>query len=583
MSHRLYLSEVTAYFLISLADTLIVVVPITMKLRSSVPGRFVWFVLLACFGVWMPNARAQNPEDLRVTPSIIGPDSVAMGDTAWYSVKLENLSGAPITILRNSLVSSDPDFTYYPLEGGDVVLDSGSKRLVRLRFTPMLGGIRLARLRILSDIITWGVNGADTASYIVDIRGVGVPYGIMEVTSDATFDSVMVGAEQCHTLEILNKGQRPLVLTSADITGAASGDFTIKGLTFPLTIEPKSRANAQICAVPTARGQRNASIEFIGTSGDRISKTKLALQVYGMVQCDFVDQATLFNEALVRLTSSTMRTIGITNCGDLPADYIAKVKGDGYKLIVWDYPFDSLSQHNVRPGDMTFFQVEFRPVKMSAHSGMLTITSAGVPDINIPLGGMGGSAILAASNTSVTTEGEPVDLNVTVTNTGNFDWSVGMPAVAGGEFVLKSSPVKIDAGGGSGVFAFTFTPVMGGSHQAQVTFPNSDNTTFNFSLHGEIETSGVMPAAKNGFALGQNYPNPFSSSSEISFVMAEAGQASLVITDIAGKIVANITEGYFEKGQHLVAFDRGALPAGSYFVVCNAGAACLSRAITIVK
>ena len=53
------------------------------------------------------------------------------------------------------------------------------------------------------------------------------------------------------------------------------------------------------------------------------------------------------------------------------------------------------------------------------------------------------------------------------------------------------------------------------------------------------------------FALDQNNPNPFSSTTAISFTLPEAGEATLKIFDITGKTIKTIT-GQYAKGANEV-------------------------------
>jgi hypothetical protein len=175
-----------------------------------------------------------------------------------------------------------------------------------------------------------------------------------------------------------------------------------------------------------------------------------------------------------------------------------------------------------------------------------------------------------------------VNFDVTVTNSGNFDWSVGTPVVSGTEFTLVTSPATIAANGGTGIFTFTFTPSSDISHTANVTFPNSDNTTFTFVVNGTL-TSSVSKTAMNGFELGQNYPNPFAAQSAITFTMAEAGLATIAITDITGKTVATVANGFFGQGENTVMFDGSVLPSGNYFYEFTAGSTRLQRPMSIRK
>jgi hypothetical protein len=517
---------------------------------------------------------------LVVTPRMIGPDSVAMGDTAYYSVRLANTGSDTLRILKDFFVTADRDFTYMPLAATDAVIPPEQFRDVMIRFVPASRGTRLARLRILSDIPpTFEAKPRDTSTFTVDIMGIGVPYGLMSVEGNAHFDSVMIGSEICKPVEIWNNGQLPLTVTSAMVTGADDKDFVLSGVTFPVTIQPMSKVDVQVCATPAERGERNASLTVVAASDDRTTTRDLPLEVFGLLACSSPDATTLFEGQIVKLGRTKTEQVTVTNCGDIPVMYVGSIIGQGYTITS-----NPLSDE-VLPGSSYTFDVEYSANTMSLQNATLRIspTSTVIPDMMIALAGTGGNSVLAATNNSVSTTGAPVDFDVTVTNSGNFDWSVGAPVVSGTEFTLKASPTNITSANGTGIFTFTFTPQTGSNHQAGVTFPNSDNTTFTFVLNGAVGSSDVAPVAMNGYELRQSYPNPSAGASTIAFTMAEAGMAKIVINDITGNVVAVIADGFFVKGENVVKFDGSALTSGNYFYQLTANGTRLERALTIRK
>lgn len=517
---------------------------------------------------------------LVVTPTMIAPDSVAMGDTAWYTVRLTNTGSDTVRILKDFFVSADRDFTFYPLMGADTAIAPEKFREVMIRFVPTSRGTRQARLRIQSDIpLTYEAQPRDTSTFTVDILGIGVPYGLMTVEGDGMMDSAMIGSEICRTVEIWNNGQLPLTVESATIAGSGKTGFKIAGATFPLTIQPMSKVDVQVCALPTERGLQSASLDVVGTSGDRTTTIGLPLEVYGLLACSTPDATSLFGSDIVKLGRSKTEQLTITNCGDVPVMYVASVQGPGYTITS-----DPLSGE-VGPGGTFTIDVRFDATTMAAQPGTLRVapSNPAIADMMIDLAGVGGNSVLAATNTNVSSDGTPVNFDVTVTNSGNFDWTVGAPVVSGTEFTLVTSPATISAGGGTGSFTFTFTPSGDVTHTANVTFPNSDNTTFTFVVNGTVGSSSVSPVAMNGYELRQNYPNPLNAQSAIMFTMAESGHASIVITDVTGNTVATVANGMFGKGENTVTFDGSKLPSGTYFYELTVGSTRLQRAMTVRK
>jgi len=63
--------------------------------------------------------------------------------------------------------------------------------------------------------------------------------------------------------------------------------------------------------------------------------------------------------------------------------------------------------------------------------------------------------------------------------------------------------------------------------------------------------------------LGQNYPNPFSRNTTVSFT-SKGGTVTLQVFDISGKLVKTVLEQNYAPGRHEATIDRSGLAAGNY-------------------
>jgi len=61
------------------------------------------------------------------------------------------------------------------------------------------------------------------------------------------------------------------------------------------------------------------------------------------------------------------------------------------------------------------------------------------------------------------------------------------------------------------------------------------------------------------------YPNPFNSSTAISYSLAAAGHVVLSIYNIMGQKVATLFSGVQQAGEHKVVWDAAGTPSGVYF------------------
>ena len=76
--------------------------------------------------------------------------------------------------------------------------------------------------------------------------------------------------------------------------------------------------------------------------------------------------------------------------------------------------------------------------------------------------------------------------------------------------------------------------------------------------------------AATGYALEQNRPNPFANTTLIGFTMGETADATLVVTDIAGRVVWRVN-GNYEAGHNVVEIAGDELPKGVLNYTLTAG------------
>jgi hypothetical protein len=80
--------------------------------------------------------------------------------------------------------------------------------------------------------------------------------------------------------------------------------------------------------------------------------------------------------------------------------------------------------------------------------------------------------------------------------------------------------------------------------------------------------------------LDAPFPNPFNSTASIRFALSHAGQTRLLVYDLQGRVVAKLTDGYYDAGYHQLDFNASGLPAGMYLLrLQSAGVNLLQKAI----
>ena len=83
-----------------------------------------------------------------------------------------------------------------------------------------------------------------------------------------------------------------------------------------------------------------------------------------------------------------------------------------------------------------------------------------------------------------------------------------------------------------------------------------------------IETEETGPELAS---LSQNYPNPFSSFTSISYTIPRTERVTLKVYDLLGRERLTVTEGLYSAGRHEVTFGARDLASGLYFYRIQAG------------
>jgi hypothetical protein len=108
--------------------------------------------------------------------------------------------------------------------------------------------------------------------------------------------------------------------------------------------------------------------------------------------------------------------------------------------------------------------------------------------------------------------------------------------------------------------------------------PMADFDSFQI-LKGEataVEPQSREPELPTGYALSQNFPNPFNAETRIRFAIPQAGHVSLTVYNVTGQLVRTLVNEEMPAGTHSVVWngfdqDGGQLASGVYFCRMEAG------------
>lgn len=86
--------------------------------------------------------------------------------------------------------------------------------------------------------------------------------------------------------------------------------------------------------------------------------------------------------------------------------------------------------------------------------------------------------------------------------------------------------------------------------------------------NGGISATGIGDNSKESgmaFALEQNYPNPFSASTQISYKLNSSSHITLTVYDISGRKIQTLVNEFQTAGEHIVDWDASQFSHGLYF------------------
>ncbi|GHT41468.1 hypothetical protein FACS189437_08420 [Bacteroidia bacterium] len=99
----------------------------------------------------------------------------------------------------------------------------------------------------------------------------------------------------------------------------------------------------------------------------------------------------------------------------------------------------------------------------------------------------------------------------------------------------------------------------------------------------DAKSVSIVPVqtSKEDYSLEQNYPNPFTGTTNISFETKNKGYVSLKVYNVVGVEVAELAGKEYPQGKHKVEFDGKNLSKGIYFYALKAGNSSKSKKMII--
>ncbi|MCF8361608.1 MAG: DUF5010 domain-containing protein [Prolixibacteraceae bacterium] len=122
-----------------------------------------------------------------------------------------------------------------------------------------------------------------------------------------------------------------------------------------------------------------------------------------------------------------------------------------------------------------------------------------------------------------------------------------------------------------------------GSENAKICFVDisEDNVSEVDSINTSINESSLGNSLK--FELEQNYPNPFTYETQISFNLPKEGNTLLRVYNSEGRKVATVVNGTKRAGLHEVTFNADGLPGGVYYYHLQSAESALVKKMLLIK
>jgi len=102
-----------------------------------------------------------------------------------------------------------------------------------------------------------------------------------------------------------------------------------------------------------------------------------------------------------------------------------------------------------------------------------------------------------------------------------------------------------------------------------VTGPAGSNTMTQENyiiVEPTTSVSDLINSIPKEYCLYQNHPNPFNSTTNISYALPKSGEVSIKIYDLNGKLIATLTKSKMPAGNHIIFWNASNLPSGIYVI-----------------
>jgi hypothetical protein len=171
----------------------------------------------------------------------------------------------------------------------------------------------------------------------------------------------------------------------------------------------------------------------------------------------------------------------------------------------------------------------------------------------------------------------------TATEENNYGFDIERRAVALGGAPASWERIGFSEGKGTCKVSTVYSFVDAAPHLGRCAYRLKQvDRDGRFSYSETVDVN--VPLAPRDYGLSQNYPNPFNPATEITFVVQEAGPATLTAYDVLGREVAVLFDAHVQAdGRYHVLFDASRISSGIYYYHLQAPGINEVKKMTVMK
>ena len=205
------------------------------------------------------STNTATPGQLAGNPGSLSFGSVQVGNNQTLTAAITNTGGSSVTLSQATATGSGFNLSGLTLP---MTLAAGESVTFSVMFTPLSGGAVTGTVSVNSSAVN--------STLMMGLAGTGMAQGQLAVTPGSTdFGSVIVGTSKSQTGTLTASGAS-VAISSASMSSA---EFSLSGITLPLTIAAGQSVPFTLTFTPKASGSVSATSSFTSNASNTASES----------------------------------------------------------------------------------------------------------------------------------------------------------------------------------------------------------------------------------------------------------------------------------------------------------------------